>query len=257
MTVAIVTGAGSGIGRATAVRLARAGHAVACVDRDGDSANETAIQIADLGATAVGVTCDVADDDSCAAAVRTAAELGELAVLCNIAGVSLHSTGVLEASPDEWDLVMAVNVRGIYSMTRHAVPQMRPQRKGVVINAASVHAYAAQAGCAPYAASKGAIVALTRQLAVDLTPLGIRVVAIAPGSVDTPMSRSAEVATGLKLEELGFYDDPFALGRMGSADEIAAAFAWVASDEASFVNGTTMVVDGGLLAALGTSRRSR
>jgi 3-oxoacyl-[acyl-carrier protein] reductase len=257
VSVAIVTGAGSGIGRATAVRLARAGHAVACVDRDGASANETAVQIVELGATAVGVPCDVADDDSCAAAVRIAAGLGDVAVLCNIAGVSLHSTGVLEASPDEWDRVMAVNVRGIYSMTRHAVPHMRSRRKGVVINAASVHAYAAQAGCAPYAASKGAIVALTRQLAVDLTPLGIRVVAIAPGSVDTPMSRSAEAATGLTLEELGFSDDPFALGRIGSPDEIAAAFEWVASDQASFVNGTTMIVDGGLLAALGTSRRSR
>lgn len=249
-TVALVTGAASGIGRATALAFGRDGRIVVCADIDGPGADATAAQIVAAGGVANAVAVDVADDDSCGAAVETAAALGQLATVVNIAGILPADDRIDLLEPGQWDRTMAVNVRSVYSMSRHAVGHMKVAG-GVIVNTASVHAYATMPGSAAYAASKGAVLALTRQLALDLTPLGIRVVAVAPGSVDTPMSRQSLAGTGAStLAELGFDDDPHAVGRVGAPDEIAAAILWLASPAASFVNGTCLTVDGALLARL-------
>jgi NAD(P)-dependent dehydrogenase (short-subunit alcohol dehydrogenase family) len=250
--VAIVTGAASGIGAATALALAGRGYAVQCVDLDEAGAARTASRIASADGYASAVRADVADD--CRRAVETARGLGRIAAVVNIAGVTPYATSIMDVTPEVWDRVLAVNLRSVYSMSRHAVERMSDVG-GVIINTASVHAYASHPGCAPYAASKGAIVALTRQMAIDLTSRGVRVVAVAPGAVDTPMSRAAEVTTGRSLEELGFSFDKRQIGRVASADEIASVICWLASAEASFVNGTTLVADGGLLAPLATPGR--
>lgn len=241
----IVTGAASGIGLSTAHAFASDGWQVVCVDRD---AGGLAAAAAAVGGEAV---CgNVASDATARAAAEAANRIGRLAAVCNIAGINPPDAGVLAVTDEVWDEVMAVNVRAIVHAARYAVPAMIDG--GAIVNMASVHAFAAMTATAPYAASKGAVVALTRQLALDLAPRGIRVVAIAPGSVDTPMSAAAVAHDGLSLEELGFPRDRRALGRVAEPDEIAAAIVWLAGEHASFVNGTTLVADGGLLARLPT-----
>lgn len=249
-TVALVTGAASGIGRATARAFGRDGRIVVCADIDGPGADATAAQIVAAGGAATAVAVDVADDDSCQAAIEAAVAVGRLATVVNVAGILLADDRIDRLPPEHWDRTMAVNVRSVYSMSRHAVAHMK-DAGGVIVNTASVHAYATMPGSAAYAASKGAVLALTRQLALDLTPIGIRVVAVAPGSVDTPMSRQSLAGTGAAtLAELGFVADPLTVGRVGAPAEIAAAILWLASPAASFVNGTCLTVDGALLARL-------
>jgi NAD(P)-dependent dehydrogenase (short-subunit alcohol dehydrogenase family) len=249
-TVVLVTGAASGIGRATALAFGSDARIVVCADIEAAGAEATAAQIVSAGGEATAVPVDVADDESCRAAVEAAGAHGRLETLVNIAGILLADDRIDRLEPDQWDRTMAVNVRSVYSMSRHAVPLMR-EAGGVIVNTASVHAYATMPGSAAYAASKGAVLALTRQLALDLTPLGIRVVAVAPGSVDTPMSRQSLAGSGAtSLAELGFDDDPRAVGRVGAPGEIAAAIQWLASPAAGFVNGTCLTVDGALLARL-------
>jgi len=151
---------------------------------------------------------------------------------------------------DGWDRTFAVNVRPIFLLARHGLPLMRPDG-GVIVNVSSVHAFATQPGCMTYAATKGAIVALTQQLALELAPDGVRVVAVAPGSVDTPMSALAVQRSGAaSLTELGFSDSPRAAGRIGSAAEVAEVIVWLSTAAAAFVNGTTLRVDGALLSAI-------
>nr|HEX4092120.1 SDR family oxidoreductase [Trebonia sp.] len=247
---AIVTGAGSGIGQAVARRLAVDDLHVLCVDVNGTGAKATAdgIQADGLAATACEADVTVAAD--CARACAQAAAIGQLRVLCNIAGISPFGTGIGQVGEDLWDLVMAVNVKSVYLMSRACLPHMSPmERTSVIVNMASVHAFVAMPESAPYAASKGAIVALTRQMAVDLAPAGIRVVAVAPGAVDTPSSHAGAAALGKELADL-FPADTDHLGWLGQPGDVAEAVAWLASAAARFVNGATLVADGGLLAGL-------
>lgn len=249
-SIAVVTGAGSGIGRAVARRLARDDLHVLCVDVNGASAEATAacIQAAGLAATACEADVSVAAD--CARAAAQAAAAGQLRVLCNVAGISPFGTGIEQVSEDLWDRVMAVNVKSVFLMSRACVPYMiSAESAAVVVNMASVHAFVAMPESAPYAASKGAIVALTRQMAVDLAKARIRVVAIAPGAIDTPSSHAGAAALGKELADL-FPADTDHLGWLGQPGDIAEAVAWLASEAARFVNGTTLVADGGLLAGL-------
>lgn len=249
--VAIVTGAASGIGRATAQCLADQGLTVICVDVDLGGLEDTVNQIRQRGRFAQVSVADVAQDDECRGIVDKAGRYGRIEVLANVAGIMVPGDTVDRLSPQDWYRVMAVNVGSVFSMSRHVIPFMREAGGGVIINTASVHAFATTSGAASYAASKGAIVSLTRQMALDCAGDSIRVVAVAPGSVDTPMSRRAVTQAGAaSLEEMGFPSSPQAVGRVGQAEEVAAAIWWLASSGASFVNGTTLTVDGGLLARL-------
>jgi NAD(P)-dependent dehydrogenase (short-subunit alcohol dehydrogenase family) len=249
--VSIVTGAASGIGRATALALAAAGDTVLAADVDGPGAERTADEIRDAGGRAQSQTVDVASSADCAATVRAAASLGELRALVNVAGIAVAPDTVEHVADEDLDRLLAVNVGSIVRLGRHAIPQMRAAGGGVIVNTASVHAYATMTENAVYAASKGAIVALTRQMALDLAPDGIRSVCVAPGSVDTPLTRRELARRGLSAAEAGFDDSGgAAIGRVAAASEIAAVIAWLTTDAASAVNGSTVVADAGLLARL-------
>lgn len=242
-TVAIVTGAASGIGRATSIELLALGHIVVGVDLD--AAGLEATRSLDGTGRFVPYPGDVSSDRMCGALVAGARELGRLAVIVNSAGIQPPDDSPSTLSIEAWDRVFAVNVRPIFLLARHAAAAMRGA--GVIVNLASVHAYSTRPATMSYAASKGAIVALTAQLAVEFAGDGIRVVAVAPGSVDTPMSASS---TGPAASGLDFTHSPSAAGRVGQADEVARVIAWLCTDAASFVNGTTIDVDGGLRAIL-------
>lgn len=251
--VAIVTGAASGIGRATTELLAGRDYDVVAVDIDAGGLEQTAA--AGGGRTILACAADIGSEQGARSAVAAAVQLGGLDLLANVAGIAVPNDRVDRLSLEEWERVQRVNVTSIFLMSRFAIPEMRSRGGGAIVNVASVHATATMPGNAAYAASKGAVVALTRAMALDHVADGVRVVAVAPGCIDTPMShRSAIFAGASSLEELGFSMDPRVAGRVAGPEEIAEVIHWLGSDRASFVNGTTIMADGALTAALGPTR---
>jgi NAD(P)-dependent dehydrogenase (short-subunit alcohol dehydrogenase family) len=247
--VAVVTGGGSGLGAACAARLASEGCAVAVLDLRTDAAEKVADGIVAAGQRAVAIACDVTSDDSVAMAIRQCvAELGAPRMLVNSAGIAPGEGGVTSCPPEQWDRVMAVNVRGTYLTARHALPPMIDVGGGAVVNLASVFAFRGLAGECAYAASKAAIVNLTRQMSLDHATRGVRVNCVCPSDCDTPMidglvARDEDPAAAkAKLAEA------IPLGRLGRAEEVASAVAFLGSDEASFITGVALPVDGGFLA---------
>lgn len=249
-SVAVVTGAASGIGRAVAERLAGEYHTVVLADVDTSGLDAVADAVAAAGGRAVTVPADVAASADCTSIVRRAIAVGRLAAVVNVAGVMSEHDSVEELTDEALERVLAVNVMAIFRLGRHAIPELRRNGGGVIVNTTSVHAFATMDRCAAYAASKGAIVALTREMAIDLASDGIRVVAVAPGSVDTPLTRAELARRGQTAEQSGFATDAHALGRVCRPDEIADVVAWLVSDRAGVVNGSTVIADAGLLARL-------
>ena len=245
---ALVTGAASGIGRAIAERLARAGAAVEVFDQDEAGAGRVAEAIGAAGGRGLAVAGDVAraaDADRAVAAARDA--FGRLDILVNNAGIIRRAT-VVEMDEEDWDRVMAVNIKSVYLFARVAVPVMAAAGGGVIVNVSSGWGLVGGRRAAAYCASKGAVVQLTRALALDHAPDGVRVCAVCPGDTDTAMLR--EEASQLGEREADFLADAARrpLGRVGRPEDIAEAVLYLASDAASFVTGTTLVVDGGGLA---------
>ncbi|MFC4128626.1 3-oxoacyl-ACP reductase FabG [Nocardia rhizosphaerae] len=242
---AFVTGAARGIGAATAARLAADGCAVAVVDLDADAAVLTAGKINAAGGLAIGIGCDVADEDSVAAAVaRTVGDLGSLDVLVNNAGV-LRDNLLFKMSVDDWDTVMSVHLRGAFLCSRAAQKHMVDNGGGAIVNTSSVSALGNR-GQANYAAAKAGIQGLTRTLAMELGPFGIRVNAVAPGFIATEMTAATAARVGVSAREL--QDKTAAvtpLRRVGAPADIANVVAFLASDQAGFVTGQTLYVDGG------------
>jgi NAD(P)-dependent dehydrogenase (short-subunit alcohol dehydrogenase family) len=245
--VGVITGAASGIGRAAAQLFAREGAAVVVVDIS-DAGRAVADEISKSGGRTVFEKCDVTRSDDCKGAVdRALREFGRLDILFNNAGIIRRAT-VVDLSEEDWDRVMAVNVKSIFLMSRFAVPVMAKQGGGVIINMASGWGLSGGAKAAVYCASKGAVVLLTKAMAVDHGPQNIRVNCICPGDTDTGMLRN-------EAQQLGEAADRFMaeaarrpLGRVGKPEEIARAALYLASDASSFVTGTALVVDGGSLA---------
>jgi 2-keto-3-deoxy-L-fuconate dehydrogenase len=231
---AIVTGAGSGIGAAIARRLGAEGAAVVLADVALEAATALA---AELGAKAIRL--DVRDE------AQVAPAMAEVDVLVNVAGIG-STTTVPETSVEVWDDVFSVNARGTFLCCKHAIPGMIARGGGSIVNVASVAALVGFKRRAAYCASKGAVVSLTRALAVDHVADGIRVNAVCPGTVDSPWVRRLVDDAGESLDELRARQP---LGRLGTPEEIAGAVAYLASDEAAFVTGTAFVIDGGLTAA--------
>jgi NAD(P)-dependent dehydrogenase (short-subunit alcohol dehydrogenase family) len=239
--VAFVTGAGSGIGRAIARALAVDGCAVACLDRDGDHAQATADAIVADGGRAIGLTGDVtsaADVEAAVAATRT--ELGPITILVNNAGTGWLGT-VETLSEAEWDHVMATNVKSVFLCSRAVIPEMAKGGGGRIINVASVTGLVASPGRAAYCASKGAVVMLTRAMALDAAPQQINVNAICPGVVVTAMTEQSLQDPATRQEKL----DKTPLGRLAQPEEIAPAAVYLAGPGGSFVTGACLVVDGG------------
>ncbi|PSO31915.1 SDR family oxidoreductase [Bradyrhizobium sp. MOS002] len=242
---AIITGAGSGIGRASAKLFAEEGARLALVDRDSAGLQETQSLVGEA-TTYVGDVGDAGFADAVVDAVI--ARHGRLDVLMTAAGFSCGGT-VLTTSLEDWDAVFRTNVGGTWLWARAAVPQMQRQKSGSIITLASQLAIAGGKGNSAYIAAKGAIVSLTRTMAVDFATDGIRVNAIAPGAVDTPMLRRSFARHANADEVRETSRNRHAMKRFGQAEEIAQTALHLASDASSFTTGTVMVVDGGWLAA--------
>ena len=242
---AIVTGGGRGIGAGTARRLAADGFAVAVVDRDEATAKSTAESIVAAGGRAIGVAADVADAESVAAAVdRIVAELGEPTVLVNNAGVTRDNL-LFRLTEDDWDTVMAVNLRGPFLMSRAVQKYMTAAKWGRIVNISSISALGNR-GQANYAASKAGNQGFTKTLALELGKFGVTVNAIGPGFVDTEMTRGIAERTGLSFDDIAAsYAKDIPVGRVGKPEDIAAVVAFFSRDDASWVSGQVIYVTGG------------
>jgi 3-oxoacyl-[acyl-carrier protein] reductase len=244
--VALVTGAGSGIGRATARLWAREGAKVAVLDLREDAAKETVRLIEAEGGQALALPGDVtraADNE--AAVAQTAGHWGQLDVFYANAGVPQRPTRIDEMEEATLDHILAVNVKGVILGARYAVPVMKRQRRGVFLITASTSAIRPRPGVQSYSASKGAVVTLTRSLALELAPFGIRVVAIAPVATDTPMLPTFMGKPAVDDEGRARYVATIPLGRLNTPEDIASAALFLASDDASMITGSCLEVDGG------------
>jgi NAD(P)-dependent dehydrogenase (short-subunit alcohol dehydrogenase family) len=237
--VCIVTGGGSGIGRAACLRFAGEGGKVLAIGLDTNHLNETVESIAAAGGEGTFMKADVADSQQVQAAIDLAVKRwGKIDVLVNNAAMMTFKP-VVELSEAEWDQVLAVSLKGVFLFCKYAIPHM-PEGSAIV-NTSSVHAHATEEGVGPYAASKGGLEAFIRVLALELESRNIRVNCVAPGAVDTPMLwNNPNVKSGKEKVE----------GVVGQPEDIAAAICFLASTEAKFINGTTLIADGGRLDAL-------
>src|SRR5438552_6440527 len=232
--VAVVTGSGSGIGRATALRLASEGAAVACVDVAEEAAVKTAAQISEEAGSAGAFRCDVADPGSVRSTFdRLVGELGPPDVVCNVAGIGAFAH-TLEQRLEGWDRILAVNLTGTFLVCQAALPHLLG-RDGNIVNVASNAGIKGQPYSAAYCASKGGVVALTRALACEYLERGVRVNAVAPGGIDTPMHAQFALPEGASPKLLGRVVSPMGFG---TPEEVAALIAYVACDEARYVTGS-------------------
>ena len=244
--VAIVTGGGRGIGRATAERLAEAGAKVVVADVNAETADAVAGGITNAGGGAIGVQVDVANEADAARLAQTARDrFGSIDLLVNNAGIGLY-TPLLETTLEQWNQVLAVNLTAIFLCSKYCVPAMIEQGSGAIVNIASVRAIATTARTTAYTATKGAVIALTKAMAIEFGDDGIRVNCVLPGAIDTEMMRENLAEDGLSFEEgtaQSLKKTP--LGRIGEGRDIANAVTFLATDDASYISGAGFVVDGG------------
>lgn len=237
--IALVTGAGSGIGRAIAQEFSEAGARVICLDVNREAAHTTAKAL--VGAT--GVACDIANASEVAEVSKTAeAEMGRIDILVNCAGILDGYAPVTETSEALWDKILGVNLKGMFLASRAVLPGMVARRYGVIINISSIAGLVAGGGGAAYTASKHGVIGLTRQMSYDYGKQGIRTNAICPGAVETAMTKEILTSGDMAVMELV---RSVPAGRHGQPEEIAKMALYLASDDASFVHGAVMTIDGG------------
>jgi glucose 1-dehydrogenase len=249
--VFIVTGGGTGIGRATSLRLAKEGANVVIANRSEANAMETLEQMNGSAGKAIFVKTDVGQSDDIRKLIQTAVDIyGRLDGIVHSAAIE-SLLGVVDLSEEEWHTTINVNLTSAFLLGKYGIPHMINSGGGVIINVASVHAHATISNYAAYAASKGGLMALTRSMAIDYAKKGIRVNAVLPGATDTGMlNRYAELG-GLHGADLNEeWKDAQPLGRIGKPEEVANLICFMASDEARFMIGTGVVIDGGMLAEL-------
>jgi NAD(P)-dependent dehydrogenase (short-subunit alcohol dehydrogenase family) len=241
--VSVVTGAGSGIGRATALAFAREGASVAVADILEQDNQETARMIMDLGGHALAITCDVARNDDVRRALdETVKTFGRLDFAFNNAGIEYAFKPAAEITEEEWDRIIDIDLRGVFLCMKHEIPLMLKQGGGAIVNTSSGAGVKGFKGGAAYVAAKHGVVGLTKAAALDYAQSNIRINAVCPGIIDTSMMQRFSGGTPEGRQTV-IAQEP--VGRMGTPDEIAAAVVWLCSDAASFVVGSAMVVDGG------------
>ena len=250
--VVIITGSGSGIGLSTALAFAKEGASVTIADVNETSGIETLSKIKELGGRGISIKADVSISADCHLVVtETINAFNRIDILFNNCGIQPPNAFLnVEDLPEElWDQMLAVNLKSYYLMSKYAIPEIRKMGGGAIVNTASVQGLQSERLLPAYAASKGAVLSLTRQMALDYAKENIRVLAVCPGSIDTPMNRA--IAT----QEPGNVDDTMRawgrkhpLGRMGTGEDIAHAVLFLASEKASFMTGEYINVDGGLMA---------
>ena len=243
--VALITGGNSGIGRATALLFAQQGAKVIVAARSVERGEETVDLVRRAGGEAVFAKGDVSDPDSAKNMVRTGAErYGGLDILLNAAGVAGPFVRTADIDVADWDRVININLRGVFLMSKYAIPAMLKRGKGTIINVGSLAAVTPTPKTAVYAAAKGGVVQLTKAMAIEYGAKQIRVNCIIPGFIETPMTAPLIPQDQARRDYSGFWP----LARLGQPDDIALASLYLASDESSFVTGTVLVVDGGCMA---------
>ena len=245
--VALVTGAASGMGLATAQAFAEAGAAVVMADAREETVKQEARKLIAAGHKVIAVTCDVSEDAQVERMVeRTVAEFGRLDAAFNNAGVMAHIAPTAESSREEWDRVIGINLRGVWSWMKHELRQMQPQGSGAIVNNASVGALTGNPGIGSYIASKHGVIGLTRTAALEYIQHGIRINAVNPGLIDTQIAR--DVVAGNE-EAYADIAKNVPIRGAGRPEEIASAVLWLCSPGASYVVGHGLTVDGGLTVA--------
>jgi NAD(P)-dependent dehydrogenase (short-subunit alcohol dehydrogenase family) len=242
--VALVTGASSGIGRACSLRLAQEGAAVALVALPGDDLQEAAADCQAVGAPSLAIATDVSDPTAVIAAFDRAERLGPVSAVFSNAGISVVAPAVT-TSDDDWLRQLQVNLSGSFYVSREAARRMLPARYGAIVTTGSELAVLGQAGYVGYTATKGGVLAMTRALAAELAGHGIRVNSVSPGETETPMLMAEFAIAPDPGAELAAHEATIPLGRIAQPEEIAAAVAFLLSDEAAYIAGTNLVVDGG------------
>jgi NAD(P)-dependent dehydrogenase (short-subunit alcohol dehydrogenase family) len=248
--VVLVTGAAMGLGAAFATAFAAEGAPVGLLDVDEEALDGTVASITEAGGKAIPIVGDVGKAEAAERAVRTVvSEFGALDVLVNNAGVVRYGE-LPRFDEDDWDFVLDINLKGMYQTARFAIPELRKRGRGAIVNVASVQAYWSHQGAVAYSASKGGVVAFTRALALDHAHEGIRVNAVAPGSVLTPMLRDAAVRSNPDNPDaaLAEFAQTHPIGRLIQPEDVANVVLFLAGDKASVVTGITVPVDGGLMA---------
>jgi NAD(P)-dependent dehydrogenase (short-subunit alcohol dehydrogenase family) len=244
--VAVVTGAGSGMGLATARAFADSGTAVVLADSNEQTLGNATAELTSAGHQALGVVCDVSDEEQVAALVeRAVATFGRLDFAFNNAGIQAPPTDAADEPAEIFDRVNAINLRGVWACMKHELRAMRAQGSGAIVNCSSLGGLVGLPGRAAYHASKHGILGLTKSAALEYAPRGIRINAICPGTIETPMVKEMIAKGELELAE-AVANQP--IGRLGRGDEIAAAVLWLCGPGASFVLGVALPIDGGYTA---------